>query len=68
MKDKVNEQSAIVLAAFVKCGILHAPSFPDIEKSFGMVGSRNSYIPKLDNYIELDMESNACLQKLMRSD
>ena len=26
MKDKVNEQAAIVMAAFVKCGILHAPS------------------------------------------
>ncbi len=64
MKDKVNEQAAIVMAAFVKCGILHAPSFPDIEKSFGIVGSRNAFMPKLENYINLDIESDACLQNL----
>lgn len=64
MKDKVNEQAAIVLAAFVKCGILRAPSFPDIEKSFGIVGSRNAFMPKLEKYINLDIESDACLQNL----
>lgn len=64
MKDKVNEQAAIVMAAFVKCGILPAPSFTDIEKSFGAIGNRYSYNRSFGKYSKLDIESNACLQNL----
>ena len=64
MKDKTNEQAAIVMAAFVKCGILHAPSFPDTEKSFGGIGNRKSYNPSFGYYLNLDIESDACLQNL----
>ena len=64
MKDKVNEQAAIVMAAFVKCGILPAPSFTDIEKSFGAIGNRYSYNRSFGKYSKLDIESDACLQNL----
>lgn len=64
MKDKTNEQAAIVMAAFVKCGILPAPSFTDIEKSFGAIGNRYSYNRSFGKYSKLDIESDACLQNL----